>query len=62
MKIKYGEIELQTRVTPNGYSFKLPDEEDWHDVAGDVRHLMKYIRHYMHIERHFHEAEPQIEY
>lgn len=60
MKIKYGEMELDTVMTPNGYRFKVPDEEDWHDVAGDIRHLLKYVRHYMHIERHFPDAPPEV--
>lgn len=60
MKIKYGETELEARMTPTGYSFRIPGDEDWHNVAGDVRHLIKYIRHYMHIERNYPDCTPEI--
>lgn len=60
MKIKFGDILLETRMTPSGYSFKVPDEEDWHDVSGDIRHLLKYVRHYLHIVRSFPDATPEV--
>ena len=60
MKIKYGNLELEARMTPTGYSFRVPGDEERHDVSGDIRHLIKYVRHYMHIQRHYPDCVPEI--